>query len=427
VSDFPILDGKRILLVIAGGIAAYKSLDLIRRLREQGCAVRVVLTRAGAEFVTPLTIAALSENKVYQDLFSLTDESEMGHIRLSRAADLVVVAPATADLLAKMAAGLADDLASTALLATDKPVLVAPAMNSAMWEHPATQTNMGTLAGRGVRRVGPNPGALACGETGVGRMAEPAEIVAAIAGYFDGVALGPGPLPLSGRRALVTSGPTLEPIDPVRYITNRSSGRQGHAIARALARLGARTVLVTGPTAEPDPSGVSVIRIETAMQMLAACQGALPVDVAVCAAAVADWRVRNVAENKLKKDRGELPLLELVENPDILATLSRSESQRPRLVVGFAAETQNILEHAQTKLTRKGCDWIVANDVGAGTGTFGGDRNTVHVLRANGDAAASAEDWPPLSKVSVGERLALAIADHFAATVAATGDRSGAP
>ncbi len=415
MSDFPILDGKRLLLVISGGIAAYKSLVLIRRLREQGAAVRVILTEAGARFVTPLSVAALSEDKVYQELFSLTDESEMGHIRLSRAADLVVVAPATADLLAKMAAGLADDLASTALLATDKPVLVAPAMNGAMWEHPATQTNIGILTGRGVRRIGPNAGELACGETGTGRMAEPEEILAAIAAFFDDVALGSGPLPLSGRRALVTSGPTVEPIDPVRYITNRSSGRQGHAIARALARLGAQTILVSGPTAEPDPPGVQMIRIETAMQMLAACQGSLPADIAVCAAAVADWRVKGVAGQKLKKDKDGTPLLELVENPDILATLSRPGSTRPALVVGFAAETQHILEHASSKLARKGCDWIVANDVGTGTATFGGDRNTVHILRATPGGEASVEDWPELSKVSVGERLAVAIAEHFAA------------
>ena len=414
LSDFPILDGKRVLLVIAGGIAAYKSLVLIRRLREQGAAVRVILTEAGARFVTPLSVAALSEDKVYHDLFSLTDESEMGHIRLSRAADLVVVAPATADLLAKMAAGLADDLASTALLATDKPVLVAPAMNSAMWEHPATQTNVGILTGRGVRRIGPNTGDLACGESGAGRMAEPEEILAAIAAHFERAALGSGPLPLSGRRALVTSGPTVEPIDPVRYITNRSSGRQGHAIARALARLGAQTILVTGPTAEPEPPGVQVIRIETAMQMLAACQGSLPADIVVCAAAVADWRVKGIAGHKLKKDKGETPLLELVENPDILATLSRPGPGRPALVVGFAAETQRIIEHAESKLARKGCDWIVANDVGPGTGTFGGDRNIVHILRARPDGTATVEDWPELTKVLVGERLAVAISDHFA-------------
>ena len=413
VTEFPILNGKRLLLVISGGIAAYKSLVLIRRLREQGAAVRVILTEAGARFVTPLSVSALSEDKVYQDLFSLTDEAEMGHIRLSRAADLVVVAPATADLLAKMAAGLADDLASTALLATDKPVLVAPAMNCFMWEHPATRTNIGILTGRGVRRIGPNAGELACGETGAGRMAEPEEILAAIAAHFEAAAVGSGPLPLSGRRALVTSGPTVEPIDPVRYITNRSSGRQGHAIARALARLGAQTTLVSGPTAEPDPPGVQVVRVETAMQMLAACQSALPADIAVCAAAVADWRVKGVADHKLKKDKGETPLLELVENPDILATLSRCGAARPALVVGFAAETQRVVEHATAKLARKGCDWIVANDVGAGTGTFGGDRNTVHILRASPGQEPTVENWPELSKVSVGERLAVAISDHF--------------
>lgn len=415
VPDFPILDGKRILLVIAGGIAAYKSLDLIRRLRERGCEVRCVLSEGGARFVTPLTVAALSENKVYHDLWSLTDESEMGHIRLSREADLVVVAPATADLLAKMAAGLADDLASTALLATDKPVLVAPAMNSAMWAHPATQTNIAVLMGRGVHRVGPNTGSLACGETGAGRMAEPSEILAAIAAFFDPLARGDGPLPLRGHRALVTSGPTVEPIDPVRYITNRSSGRQGHAIARGLARLGAHTILVTGPTAEPDPPGVQVIRIETADQMLAACQASLPVDIAVCAAAVADWRVRNMADHKLKKDRGEMPILELTENPDILATLSKAGPHRPKLVVGFAAETQHVIEHAQAKLTRKSCDWIIANDVGPSTGIFGGERNTVHLLRASTNGGpASVEDWPSLSKTSVGERLATLIAEHIA-------------
>ncbi|MEI6559192.1 MAG: bifunctional phosphopantothenoylcysteine decarboxylase/phosphopantothenate--cysteine ligase CoaBC [Rhodospirillaceae bacterium] len=415
MTDFPILGGKRILLVIAGGIAAYKSLVLIRRLREHGALVRVILTPAGERFVTPLSVAALSEDKVYQELFSLTDESEMGHIRLSRAADLVVVAPATADLLAKMAAGLADDLASTALLATDKPILVAPAMNALMWEHPATQTNIGILTGRGVRRIGPNAGELACGESGPGRMAEPEEILGAIVSHFEMAAPDRGPLPLSGRRALVTSGPTIEPIDPVRYITNRSSGRQGHAIARALARLGAQTILVTGPTAEPEPPGVQVIRIETAMQMLAACQGALPADIVVCAAAVADWRVKGIADHKLKKDKGETPLLELVENPDILATLSRPGPHRPGLVVGFAAETQHVVEHAIRKLARKGCDWIVANDVGAGTGTFGGDRNTVHILRACHGGEPTVEDWPELSKVSVGERLAVAISDHVLA------------
>lgn len=380
--EFPILDGKRILLVIAGGIAAYKSLELIRRLREQGCHVRCILTAGGARFVTPLTVSALSEDKVYQDLWSLTDESEMGHIRLSRSADLVVVAPATANLLAKMATGLADDLASTALLATDKPVLVAPAMNGVMWDHPATQTNVAVLTGRGVRRIGPNAGALACGETGSGRMAEPGEILAAIVGHFEGLAGSGRGLPLAGRRALVTSGPTIEPIDPVRYITNRSSGRQGHAIARGLAGLGASTILVTGPTAEPDPPGVQVIRIETADQMLAACQASLPVDVAVCAAAVADWRMRKVADHKLKKDQGEMPVLELTENPDILATLAKAGPHRPRLVVGFAAETDDVLAHAAAKRLRKGADWIVANDVSGDV--MGGDANLVHIVTDGG-------------------------------------------
>jgi phosphopantothenoylcysteine decarboxylase/phosphopantothenate--cysteine ligase len=411
VPEFSILDRKRILLIIAGGIAAYKVLELIRRLRDQGAQVRCILTEAGARFVTPLAVSALSGDRVYQDLWSLTDEAEMGHIRLSREADLVVVAPATADLLARMACGLAGDLAATALLATDKPVLVAPAMNSAMWRHPATQANLATLESRDVLRVGPNAGDLACGETGPGRMAEPGEILAAIAGFFERQAFQSSGLPLSSRRALVTSGPTCEPIDPVRYITNRSSGRQGHAIARALARLGASVTLVSGPVQEPDPPGCTVIRVETASQMLAACQAALPADVAVCAAAVADWRVRDAAEQKIKKDGGGAPVLNLIENPDILATLSLPGAHRPALVVGFAAETRDVVAHARTKLARKGCDWIIANDVAPGTGTFGGQRNTVHVLRADpAGGAASVEDWPPLNKVTVGERLAQAIA-----------------
>lgn len=399
------LDGKRILLVIAGGIAAYKCLELIRRLRERGCAVRCVLTAGGARFVTPLALAALSEDKVYQDLFSLTGESEMGHIRLSRDADLVVVAPATANILARMAAGIADDLATTALLATDKPVLVAPAMNIMMWQHPATQANIALLERRGVRRIGPGSGDLACGETGAGRMAEPHEILAAITAALEPDTPGQ---PLAGRRALVTSGPTHEPIDPVRYIANRSSGRQGHAVAAALARLGAAVTLVTGPTREPDPPGVArVVRIETACQMLAACREALPVDIAVCAAAVADWRVKGAAGQKLKKDGGGPPMLELTENPDILATLSAAGPQRPALVVGFAAETQNIVDYAQTKRARKGCDWMVANDVSPATGTFGGTDNTVHLLY--GDRV---EHWPTQSKAAVATRLAAAIARH---------------
>ena len=409
------LDGKRILLIVAGGVAAYKSLILVRRLRERGAAVRSILTAGGAQFVTPLSLAALTEDKVYRDLFSLTDESEMGHIRLSREADLVVVAPATADLLAKMAAGLADDLASTALLATDKPVLVAPAMNVEMWGHAATQANMALLERRGVLRVGPGAGDLACGETGAGRMAEPEEIVAAIenalAGRASGAFAGNASGALAGRRAVVTSGPTWEPIDPVRYIANRSSGKQGHAIAGALARHGAEVVLVTGPTHEPDPAHVSIRRIETAREMLDACMAALPADIAVCAAAVADWRVRGAAGEKLKKENGGPPALALAENPDILHRLARLGNRRPPLVVGFAAETGNAVAQARDKRRRKGCDWILANDVSPGTGVFGGERNTVHLI----DEEDRVEDWPPASKTEVAERLALRIADRFAA------------
>ncbi|BBK34911.1 phosphopantothenoylcysteine decarboxylase/phosphopantothenate--cysteine ligase [Stella humosa] len=402
------LADRRILLIIAGGIAAYKSLDLIRRLRERGASVRCVLTRAGAQFVTPLAVASLSEQKVYEDLFSLTDESEMGHIRLSREADLVVVAPATADLLGKMAAGLADDLASTALLATDKPVLVAPTMNVMMWAHPAVQANMATLQARGVRRVGPGSGDLACGEVGSGRMAEPLQIVAAIEEFFAETTDKPlADLPLAGRRAIVTSGPTREPIDPVRYIANRSSGKQGHAVAAALARAGAETVLVSGPTGEPDPPGVAIVRVETAREMLAACEQAMPADIVVCAAAVVDWRPADAAPAKLKKN-GPAPPLLLVENPDILATLS-SGPGRPALIVGFAAETNDVVAYAQAKLKKKNCDWILANDVSPASGTFGGEHNTVHLVSADG-----VEDWPRLTKREVAERLAARVVDHFA-------------
>ena len=396
--------GKRILLVISGGIAAYKSLELIRRVRERGGEVRCILTRAGTEFVTPLSVAALSEHKVYGDLFSLTDEAEMGHIRLSREADLVVVAPASADLMAKMATGRADDLASTALLATDKRVLIAPAMNVRMWEHPATQANLATLRGHGVLTVGPNAGDMACGEYGPGRMAEPAEILAAIESFFSTGAR------LSGRRALVTSGPTYEAIDPVRYLANRSSGRQGHAIAQALSRLGAETTLVTGPTRLADPAGVDVVHIESAEEMLSACRTALPVDVAVCAAAVADWRVAKTAVQKLKKN-GATPKLSLTANPDILASLAAAGNSRPHLVIGFAAETENLIAHATAKLKSKGCDWIVANDVSPGTGTFGGEENSVHVIDAGG-----VDSWPRLSKDDVAARLAARIADHLEST-----------
>ena len=397
------MNGKRLLLIVSGGIAAYKSLELIRRLRERGAAVRCVLTAGGAQFVTPLSLAALTEEKVHCELFSLTDESEMGHIQLSRSADLLVVAPASADILAKMAHGLADDLASTVLLATDTPVLVAPAMNVRMWQHPATRANLALLEQRGVHRVGPNEGDMACGEYGPGRMAEPDEIVAAISGLLE-----PGSGRLAGRRAVVTSGPTHEPIDPVRYIANRSSGKQGHAIAAALARLGAETHLVTGPTIEPDPPGVAVSHVVTARDMLAACEAALPADIAVCAAAVADWRAATEAEQKVKKRGKAPPELKLVENPDILATLSAAGNRRPALVVGFAAETESVVKHAQAKLAKKGCDWIVANDVSAGSGTFGGDANAVHLIRADG-----VEDWPSMSKQAVGDRLAAAIADHL--------------
>ena len=400
-----LLNGRRVLLIISGGIAAYKSLDLIRRLRERGAAVRAVMTVAAAQFVTPLSVAALCEDKVYTELWSLTDESEMGHIRLSREADLVVVAPASADLIARMAAGLADDLATTVLLASDKPVLLAPTMNLMMWAHPATQANLATLAARGVVRVGPGSGELACGEVGSGRMAEPLEIVAAIERILHDVNRR-----LAGRRALVTSGPTREPIDPVRYLSNHSSGKQGHAIAAALAKLGADTVLVSGPTQEPTPPGVRIVAIETAAQMLTACEAALPVDIAVMAAAVADWRVESIAGHKLKKDGKGPPLLRLAENPDILATISQRANDRPELVIGFAAETDDIVGNALAKRTRKRCDWILANDVSPSSGTFGGDRNTIHLVDAGG-----VEDWPVMTKTEVAARLAARIADHLPA------------
>jgi len=394
-----VLEGRRILLIIAGGIAAYKSLELIRRLREQGVAIRCVMTEAAHRFVTPLAVASLSEAKVYGDLWSLTDESEMGHIRLSREADLVVVAPATADLIARMATGRANDLAAAALLASDKPVLIAPAMNAMMWAHPATQANLAILASRGVLRVGPGAGELACGEVGQGRMAEPAEILAAIRRFFT------ADRRLAGRRALVTSGPTREPIDPVRYLSNHSSGKQGHAIAAALAALGAKTVLVSGPTQEPTPAGVTLVAVETAQQMLAAAEAALPVDIAVMAAAVSDWRVENAADQKLKKNGKGAPSLRLVENPDILASIAGRGNDRPALVIGFAAETENIIANARAKLAKKGCDWILANDVAPGTGTFGGDRNTIHLVDGDG-----VEDWPAMSKHEVAARLAERIA-----------------
>jgi len=404
----------RIILIVSGGIAAYKSLELIRRLKERGISVRCVLTKGGAEFVTPLSLSALSEEPVYQDLFSLTDEAEMGHIQLSRQADLIVVAPASADILARMAAGLSNDLATTVLLATDKPVLVAPAMNVRMWDHPATQANLALLRSRGVSVVGPTEGPMACGEFGYGRMVEPSQILESVLTALN-IGSIPKRGPLSGRSALVTSGPTHEPIDPVRYIANRSSGKQGHAIARALSDLGAAVTLVSGPTQLPDPAGVTVVRIESAEEMLAACLSAMPVDMAVFAAAVADWRVKGQAETKLKKQEGTAPPpLELVENPDILKTVSTQSNGRPALVVGFAAETGSVIEKAHAKRLRKGCDWILANDVTPGTGTFGGDENTVHLITAEG-----VENWPRLPKQSVAERLAMRMALHFASATKA--------
>jgi len=394
------LTGKRILLIIGGGIAAYKSLELIRLLKKSGAAVTPVLTRAAGEFVTPLSVSALAGEKVYTDLFDLTDEAEMGHIQLSRVADLLVVAPATADLMAKMAQGRADDLASTLLLATDTPVMVAPAMNVRMWTHPATQRNIKALQGDGIRLVGPDEGEMACGEYGPGRMAEPAALLAAI-----GAALADGPL--VGKHALVTSGPTHEAIDPVRYIANRSSGAQGTAIAAALRDLGARVTFVTGPAAVPAPDGVQVVRVETARQMLDAVEAALPADAAVMAAAVADWRVANESGSKIKKVAGAaLPVLEFAENPDILKSVAQSLTHRPKLVVGFAAETDDVLAHAQAKRARKGCDWIVANDVSPGTGIMGGAENAVTLI-----TAAGMEEWPRPPKDEVARRLAGKIAE----------------
>ena len=400
------LSGKRILLIIGGGIAAYKTLELIRRLGERGAATRAILTRAGAEFVTPLSVGSLTGDKVYQDLFSLTDEAEMGHIQLSRDADLIVVAPATADLIARMAGGLANDLAATALLATDKPVLIAPAMNVRMWHHPATQRNLARLTDDGIRLVGPGEGDMACGEYGLGRMAEPMEILAAIE-----AALTPDSHPLAGRRVLVTAGPTAEPIDPVRVLTNRSSGKQGYAIAGALARLGAETLLVSGPTALAAPRGVKRVDVETAEEMLAACEAALPADVAVFSAAVADWRIENRANQKIKKGRnGTAPTLKLIANPDIVKTIASRSAGRPKLVVGFAAETENLIANATAKRLAKGCDWLVANDVSPETGVFGGEANTVHLLTASGT-----ESWPAMSKEAVAAQLAQRVAAYFAA------------
>jgi len=397
------LDQKRILLIVGGGIAAYKSLELARLLRKAGLAVRPILTRAGAEFVTPLSLSALCEDKVYTELFSLTDEAEMGHIELSRSADLVVVAPATADLMAKAATGMAGDLASTALLATDKPVLMAPAMNVRMWLHAATQRNLATLTADGVHFVGPGEGAMACGEYGPGRMAEPSEIFDAIKDILETR----GVRSLAGRRAIVTAGPTQEAIDPVRLLTNRSSGKQGYAIAGALAALGAKVTLVSGPTALAAPSGVARVSVESARQMLAACEAALPADIAVCVAAVADWRPAEIDAKKIKKGSGGPAAISLVENPDILAALSKGR-RRPALVIGFAAETNDLEAHAKAKLAKKGCDWIVANDVSV-AGTMGGDENAVALVTKGG-----IERWDRMAKGDVARKLAERIAAEIA-------------
>jgi len=400
------VSGKRILLVIGGGIAAYKSLELVRVLAKRGIGTRAILTRAGREFVTPLSLAALTGAKVHEELFSLTDETEMGHIELSRSADLVVVAPATADLMAKAAQGLANDLASTTLLATDKPVLMAPAMNVRMWGHPATRRNLATLTGDGVMFVGPTEGDMACGEFGFGRMAEPADIADAIdAWYADPKQI--SDTPLAGRSALVTAGPTREPFDPVRYLSNHSSGRQGYAIAEALARLGAATTLVSGPTALADPRGVTTVRVETAGEMLKACEAVLPVDVLFAVAAVADWRPADPSDTKVKKIGNHTPSLDLIENPDILQTLARAGNARPRLVVGFAAETHDVAEYARAKRIKKNADWIVANDVTGGV--MGGANNEVLVITED-----SEESWPMLSKEEVAQRLALKAAAALA-------------
>lgn len=395
------LKGKRILLIISGGVAAYKALDLARRLMDEGADVRGVLTAGGQQFITPLSVASLTGNECYTDLFSLKDEAEMGHIRLSREADLILVAPATADLMAKMANGIANDLATTVLLATNKPVMIAPAMNAQMWDHSATQRNLKTLAGDGIRLIEPGAGMLACGEVGQGRLAEVPDMVQAVKDFFGG-----DTLPLSRRHIVVTAGPTHEPIDPVRYIANRSSGKQGFDVAGALARLGAQVTLVAGPCAQETPPGVTRVDVETARQMADAVDAALPADAAVCVAAVADWHVKNGGAQKLKKSKDGIPALEFVENPDILKGLANRTKGRPALVVGFAAETENVTEFAQAKRARKGCDLIVANDVSAATGIMGGEYNEVHLVTQD-----STESWPRMEKTAVADRLAEKIAE----------------
>ncbi|VAV89038.1 Phosphopantothenoylcysteine decarboxylase / Phosphopantothenoylcysteine synthetase [hydrothermal vent metagenome] len=399
------LDGKQLLLIIGGGIAAYKCLDLIRRVRERGMTVRTILTRGGEQFVTPLSVSALSGEKTYTDIFSLTDEVEMGHIRLSREADLVLVAPATADMMAKMASGIADNLATTALLATDKPVMIAPSMNSRMWDHEATQRNLNQLKCDGIHVISPESGDLACGEVGAGRLAEVDDIVATLENFFAPAG------PLKDKHILITAGPTHEAIDPVRYIANRSSGKQGYAIARALRDLGASVSLISGPTNLTPPDGVTVIPVQSAQDMLAACESALPTDVAICVAAVGDWRVADSAAQKIKKQDGKLPSLDLVENPDILESLSKASANRPKLVIGFAAETEKLADHAKAKLSRKGCDWIVANDVSVtddGQSVMGGDHNTVLLV-----TASDMEHWDKAPKDAVARRLAQRIEQFF--------------
>jgi phosphopantothenoylcysteine decarboxylase/phosphopantothenate--cysteine ligase len=398
------LSGKRILLIIGGSIAAYKCLDLIRRLKERDARVRTIMTKAAQEFVTPLSVGAIAGERAFTELFDLATEFDIGHIRLARDCDLVVVAPATADLIAKMAHGLADDLASTVLIATARPILIAPAMNPQMWAHRATQRNIAALIADGVPLVGPAEGEMAeAGEAGVGRMAEPLEIVATIESLLHAAGS------LAGKRVVVTSGPTHEPIDPVRFIANRSSGKQGHAIARAAAAAGAEVILVSGPVGLPDPPGVSTVKTETARDMLAAVEAALPADAAVFAAAVADWRVAEPGRSKLKKNGGEAPALSLVENPDILASVARRNANRPKLVIGFAAETDDIIANAKAKLAKKGCDWIVVNDVSPATGIMGGDRNSVHLVTAE-----SVESWPSQSKDEVARALVARIAAALA-------------
>jgi len=395
---------KRVLLIVGGGISAYKTPELVRALEKRGIGCRAILTHAGSQFVTPLTLASLTKDDVHQELFNLTHEAKMGHIELSRSADLVLVAPATADLIGKAANGLANDLASTALLATDKPVLMAPAMNVRMWEHPAVQRNLATLREDGVHFIGPDSGAMACGEYGLGRMAEPDAIAAAVEAYWQKAS---ADKPLQGKRAIVTAGPTLEALDPIRFLSNRSSGKQGYAIAQALAEAGAEVTLVSGPTALNDVPGVTMVRVESARDMLAACQAALPADIFVAVAAVADWRPEAKADVKLKlKGDAKAPAMNLVENPDILATIAKAGSNRPNLVIGFAAETHDVLAYATAKRAKKGCDWVVANDVSGNV--MGGESNQIMLVTADGQ-----QTWPEAPKGQIAERLVAAIATHF--------------